>query len=158
MDMVKFTAKTKDKNDLPLLGLGICEENVQKLVNGQPLVVYGEKVHTDFNVAIVFGETNESILASLKSNTPLDIPPGIDLKKRGILVFMAERKDGFPWFGIGINKEKMRELKEAVCIVKFDGKKYGISHDVILFYQETMDDLTWMVHEFIGAETIITRE
>jgi hypothetical protein len=155
MDMVKFTAKTKGKNDLPLLGLGICEENVQKLVKGQPLVVYVEQFRTNFNVVIVFGETNESVLASLKSNTPLGIPPGIDLKMRGKLVFMAERKDGFPWFGIGIDKEKMRELKEAVCIVKFDGKKYGISHDVLLFYQETMNDLARAVCSIISDDTIV---
>lgn len=147
MDMVKFIAKTKDKNSLPLLGLGICEENAERLVKGQPLVVYGEQVQTNFNVIIVYGETNESLLASLK----LIIP-----NKQGIIVFMGEGLNGFPWFGIGINKEEMRELKKEGSFVKFEGEKYGISHDVILFYQETMDDLALVVRELIGDDTIVT--
>ena len=50
----------------------------------------------------------------------------------------------------------MRELKKEGSFVKFEGEKYGISHDVILFYQETMDDLALVVRELIGDDTIVT--
>jgi hypothetical protein len=56
-----------------LILLGITPENLHRLEQGQPVLVKGESIDKPFDIAIVWGETEQAIADELRK-TGVEIP------------------------------------------------------------------------------------
>lgn len=75
--MLKFLA---DRNGRKLLGLGISQGNVDKLKEGKPILVEGEKLGLPFDVFLFYGETEATMVQSLR-DAGVELPPTIDWRR-----------------------------------------------------------------------------
>jgi hypothetical protein len=77
--MIKFAAT---KNGRTLMGLGLARRNIELLMAGKPILVDGEKLNLPFDVMILYGETEMTIVDELKAVgvelPPAQIDPGSD--------------------------------------------------------------------------------
>jgi len=65
--MLKFTAKGNDSKDL--LCFGLSEKNLEKLKEGQPIVVDGAELgRSDLRVMIFYGKTERDMYQDLKAS------------------------------------------------------------------------------------------
>jgi hypothetical protein len=60
--MVKFTFQGKNG---PVLGLGLSEENIRRLKDGQPILIEGAPVKLNHDIFIMYGKTEQSIAIAL---------------------------------------------------------------------------------------------
>ena len=65
--MVKFVAN--GEGDKPMLGLGLSEENVQRLKEGHPIRIDGPKIHPSIrcDILIFYGKDEQAMYDDLKS-------------------------------------------------------------------------------------------
>lgn len=61
--------------------LGITQENVDRLLLGQPIMVSLGRLGGTDDVAIMYGATAADILAELQASSGAPLPPPTDLKK-----------------------------------------------------------------------------
>lgn len=60
--MVKFTFQGKNG---PVLGIGLSEENIRRLKDGQPILVEGGSLNLNHDIFIMYGKTEQSIAITL---------------------------------------------------------------------------------------------
>lgn len=65
--MIKFKVDGVPGKQLPMIGLGITTENVKALKKDQPIIVRGEDLQIEYNITIIFGETTDDILGTMKA-------------------------------------------------------------------------------------------
>lgn len=64
--MVKFMGEL-DGGKRKLIGLGLSEENVKHLRNGEPILVKGDEIgFSSVDIAVFYGETEEKMCEDLK--------------------------------------------------------------------------------------------
>lgn len=80
--MIKAVMQT-DQCTGPTLLLGLSRKNCEKLLAGQPILIKGEEVQLPgFNVALIAGETEDSILADLEKHlgAKLEVGEAVDIR------------------------------------------------------------------------------
>ena len=70
--MIKFLATRPDGRQL--VGLGLSAGNVEKLQAGHPILIKQEAMGLPFDIVILYGETEESMVDGLKSHG-MEFPP-----------------------------------------------------------------------------------
>lgn len=65
--MIKFTVKNSKT-----VGFGLSEENINRLKNGQPILVRGVEIGITNDILIFYGKTEEVIMKDLRKQMTKD--------------------------------------------------------------------------------------
>ena len=66
--MLKFRT-TLGADGTSLVGLGLSEENIQRLKEGQPILIHGEEIGLpEIKIAIMYGKTEQTLYEDLKKS------------------------------------------------------------------------------------------
>lgn len=63
--MIKFKSEMNGK---PLIGIGLSEENVQRLKDGKPILFDAKQLGIDVSVTIFYGETEEKMVRDFQKH------------------------------------------------------------------------------------------